>query len=149
MCGPSGSGKSYLARGIKAQDPKNVGYVSRDEIRFSYLRDGDDYFKYETKVFKDFCKEVQRGLLHNRVTIADATFLNPKSRLKLLNRLKGLKEVDVMILYKEASLDECLMNNRKRQGRAFVPEGVIRRQFLQFEKPTEKEYPYAAIFNTI
>lgn len=149
MCAPSGAGKSYIAKKFKAAEPEKVNYISRDEIRFSLLKEGEDYFKHEKEVFKTFCKETQRSLLHYDVTIADATFLTPGSRLKFLNRLRGLKDVDVIVIRVEASLDQCLERNKKRKGRAFVPESVIRRQFIQFMPPTEEEYPYAAITSVV
>ena len=39
----------------------------------------------------------------------------------------------------EASLQECLANNEKREGRARVPKEAILRMYHQFEYPTFSE----------
>ena len=39
----------------------------------------------------------------------------------------------------EASLQECLANNEKREGRARVPKEAILRMYRQFEYPTFSE----------
>ena len=46
MCGPSGCGKTTWAHNfIKEQHETNdIRYVSRDEIRFSLIKEGEEYF---------------------------------------------------------------------------------------------------------
>ena len=55
MMGAPGSGKSYWAEHHVTSVDK---YISRDEIRFSMLEDGDDYFAKEGKVFDNFIKQI-------------------------------------------------------------------------------------------
>ena len=51
MMGISGAGKStWLRHNIK--DGEVI--VSRDQIRFGMLQDGDDYFDHEDEVFETF-----------------------------------------------------------------------------------------------
>ena len=52
LCGPSGCGKSTYAK--KIMENKKMSYVSRDEIRFSIVKDEEDYFSHEKEVFKHF-----------------------------------------------------------------------------------------------
>ena len=50
LCGIPGSGKSTW---IRKQIAENGGvHCSRDEIRFSLLKDGEDYFAHENEVVK-------------------------------------------------------------------------------------------------
>ena len=51
LCGPSGSGKTTWAN---TNDMQDVMYVSRDEVRMRYLKEGEDYFSHEKEVFKTF-----------------------------------------------------------------------------------------------
>lgn len=51
MIGIPGSGKSTWAKANKKE--KDI-YVSRDEVRFSLLQDGDEYFSKEKEVLKEF-----------------------------------------------------------------------------------------------
>ena len=47
MVGCPGSGKSTWAK----KHLPDTYYVSRDEVRFSLLQDGEDYFSHEKEVF--------------------------------------------------------------------------------------------------
>ena len=56
MIGAPVSGKStWVKRQIREDIDK---YVSRDEIRFSLLKEGDAYFKYEDEVFDTFVERI-------------------------------------------------------------------------------------------
>ena len=46
MCGAPGSGKSWFAKNILKTDD-TWQYISRDEIRFSLIKEGEDYFGKE------------------------------------------------------------------------------------------------------
>ena len=50
LCGPSGCGKTTWAEQFMSDD-EDVRYVSRDEIRFSLLKEGEDYFAHEREIF--------------------------------------------------------------------------------------------------
>ena len=52
MCGPAGSGKSTWL--IKQMKPKTDVCISRDNIRFGLLKEGEDYFAHENDV-KEIC----------------------------------------------------------------------------------------------
>lgn len=145
--GIPGSGKSTYINNIIA---KSGGVrVSRDEIRFSMLKDGEDYFAKEKAVFTEFVEQIQELIESGEATIyVDATHLNKISRVKLLNNLDLYKVDSLEAMYFEVSLEECLRRNenRKNKGRTYVPRSVIRRMWTQMEYPTyEEEYEYDVI----
>ena len=114
--------------------------VSRDVIRFNLLSPGDDYFARENEVFDKFVASVQNAFNHANNVYADATHLTEKSRNKLLDRLE-LTNVKIHALYFLTSLDTCLDRNSHRNGRAQVPESVIRRMYFQTTDPKyDKKY---------
>ena len=59
MCGIPGSGKSTYAKTNK--DLKYCKYISRDDIRYSLLKDEDDYFSKEKQVFRTFIAQIKRS----------------------------------------------------------------------------------------
>ena len=131
---------------ISWQDTK---YVSRDEIRFSILNAGEEYFAKEKDVFHKFVHEIQDGINNHENTIADATFLNWASRRKLLRNLHNLDSVNVNVLYFETDLDVCLRRNSQREGRAKVPETVIHNMWESREHPNNDPYHYHIIGEVI
>ena len=90
MCGIPGSGKSTFAKKItEIYEKHNISIetVSRDEIRFSLIKPGEDYFSKEKEVFSIYIENLKKSLNNNNITIADATHLNFASRKKLLTPL--------------------------------------------------------------
>lgn len=139
MCGPSGCGKSTWAQNfIEANE--NVKWVSRDKIRFSLLKDGEDYFAHEKEVFKIFIKSIADGLENGFTVIADATHLNEFARCKLTQTLDMYtKEYEIVYVVFHTDVDTCLARNANRSGRANVPETVIRNMCRDFKAPTVDE----------
>lgn len=135
MCGVPGSGKSYWC---KKNVPAEALYVSRDEVRFSMLEDGDEYFSKENAVFKEFIRRIDEGLAGGRDVYADATHLNFKSRYKTYINLKN-KPDKVMVIFIKVPLDIALARNENRSGRAYVPENVIRNMFDSLTLPGTDE----------
>lgn len=155
MCGPAGSGKStYVTRTIIAEDNLCCAHVSRDLIRFTMLKDGDDYFKYEDLVYKNFISELQQTLKSDvyDCVFADATHLTAKSRTKLLDDIFKDKEIDLLDVsivpaFLDVDTKTCIERNALRDGRKKVPENVIIRMNEQKEFPRydENEYVYQTI----
>lgn len=73
--------------------------------------------------------------------VADATHLNPKSRLKLLANLNINKEkTEVVAVVMKTPLKTCIERNENRKGtRSYVPKGVIKRMYFSFDPPTFEE----------
>jgi predicted kinase len=130
MVGIPGSGKSTFAKTLKGK------YVSRDEVRFKLLQDGDDYFAKEGEVFQKFIYEIEEGLSRCSDVIVDATHLNKGSRYKLLSKVRPERVVAIVM---DTSLDVCLQRNAQRSGRALVPEDVIRDMYQHMTIPNYDE----------
>lgn len=136
MVGPPGSGKSTAAKKMFNQD---AVYVSRDEIRFSMLKEGDDYFTYEDAVLKGFYRRIQKGLDDGFAVVADATHLTEKTRAATVNAIR-LAEGDTLRLGAVVActpLEVALERNAKREGRALVPETAIKNMYRSCTDPRE------------
>ena len=141
LCGPSGAGKSTWARKfIEDHFDDNIHYVSRDEIRFSILKDGEDYFAHEKEVFKKFVGTIGETLIDGFDVIADATHLNEFARRKLTQAL-DMRHIDYNIIYVvfNINVETCIAHNANRNGRSDVPETVIRNMCRDFRAPTMDE----------
>lgn len=139
--GVPASGKTTWVK----QNLPNIPYVSRDEVRFSIIKDDEDYFAHEDEVFEVFIKKIQNFLDTSNKCVADATHLSEKSRNKLLNKL-SLEDTDIIILNFEVPIETLIKRNSQRSGRAYVPKSVIRRMFYQFQPATQNEkYKYKDI----
>lgn len=145
LSGIPGSGKTYWAKNECALS-KNIVYISRDQIRFSMLKDGDEYFSKENLVFKEFIAQANAAIndLNIDEVILDATHLNWVSRRKTLNHL-NLNECEVIIVAFDTPLEECWKRNDKREGRARVPKEVIQRMFYQKTDPNTDPYEYKCV----
>ena len=141
LCGPSGCGKTTWARKY-TEDHANedIRYVSRDEIRFSMLKEGEDYFAHEKEVFKRFVGAIRQTLIDGFDVIADATHLNAFSRRKLTQAI-DMYFTDYQIIYVvfNADVETCIERNSERDGRADVPETVIRNMCRDYRMPAKDE----------
>lgn len=135
--GVPGSGKSTW---IKENKPDAI-IISRDAIRFSLLKDGEDYFSHEDEVLEIFYDKIQRAIDADDdiEVIVDATHLNKKSRDNLFNHL-NIENVDYRKIYFfKVDLNTCIERNNQRSGRALVPVDVIKRMFYGLKLPEENE----------
>ena len=139
MMGAPGSGKSTWIRDNAAAGDI---HVSRDQIRFALVEEGEEYFSREDEVFNIFVETIKYHLKEGGCVWADATHLTHKSRLKLLNAVTaGMTELPHLeIVYIAKDLETCLeQNENRRYTRAFVPRGVVRRMWESIEEPCFKE----------
>ena len=83
LMGAPGSGKSTWIKNHLSLTDK---YVSRDEVRFSMVSEGEEYFSKENQVFKEYVKRINEGL-ENYDVFADATHITAASRNKLLRAI--------------------------------------------------------------
>ena len=138
MVGIPGSGKSTW---INENKGKYDAVISRDRIRFSLLKEGEDYFAREDDVFKLFIWEIRMSLFNRRnggTVFADATHLNKKSRARVLDKVREFAdEIEAVVL--DTDLETAFERNDQREGRAWVKHGIIRRMFFTMEMPEEAE----------
>lgn len=147
MVGIPGSGKSWYAKGLLANQ-ENTMYISRDSIRFKLLEENDEYFSHEDIVFNSFVSLIKEHLYDGENVIADATHLNRKSRMKVLNNL-DLSKIKICMVYMDVPLDICLERNSKREGRAKVPPTIIKNMYKNLTYPDKKEQEYYDTIITI
>lgn len=138
MVGIPGSGKSYFLANNNLIKPYKV--VSRDQIRFSLVKEDEKYFSKEEEVFNKFVKEIKNGLDEGLNVYADATHLNELSRAKLLRALgSSLKDIKVEAIVIRPPFNIIKQQNAQRTGREFVPLSTIRRMNEQFTMPSCEE----------
>ena len=135
MMGVAGAGKSTWIK----QNYPDVVPVSRDAIRFEILDEkGGEYFDHEDEVFNSFIRQIIGSLAVDEVTIADATHLNRKARLKVLSRVRKYAD-EVEVIWIRVPLETALKQNAMRSGRAKVPNDVIKRMYSSIERPEDNE----------
>lgn len=141
MCGLPASGKSTFAQQfIKNSDTR---YVSRDEIRFSMIKEDEKYFSHEKEVFKKFASTIAKTLAGGFDVIADATHLNRISRDKLIRAIdQYITEYTITYIVLETSLETCMKRNALREGRARVPDSVMKSMAENWEDITNSEKSY-------
>ena len=141
MCGIPGSGKSTFCEEYKRVHPY-LKVISRDEIRFFLLKEGDNYFDKEDEVLEKFYSDIRKALEDGFDVIADATHITVKARAATLNAVKDvIKQHNIItkVFWKDIDLATALERNEAREGLAKVPRGVIRRMFYQMEGPSSTE----------
>ena len=138
MCGPPGCGKSTYYR--NSDKLAHCAYVSRDDVRFSIVKEEEDYFSHEKEVFRKFVSLLVTAMRDGYDVVADATHLNEFSRRKLTQAI-DMYTTDYKIIYVvfNVDADTCVARNANRTGRANVPENIIRNMCRDFRTPTKDE----------
>lgn len=139
MCGVPGSGKSTF---VKQHMEIHDEWVSRDKVRFSLVREDEEYFSHEDDVFDTFINWINQALENPEIenVFVDATHLNDKSRYKTVSKIKKDNIEELNCICMVVPLMTCLERNEGREGRTKVPRSVIRRMFYSYEHPTTNEY---------
>ena len=141
IIGVPGSGKSTFIRDYVTYYKENntkVAAISRDDIRFSLLKEGEEYFSHEKEVYKILWESINSALSEGKSVFVDQTSLTKASRRWLLDHVTGYDKV--FAIWIDEKLDTCLERNEFRKGtKRYVPRGIIRRMFVQFEMPSIDE----------
>jgi predicted kinase len=140
MVGIPASGKSTFIATHDNFFNEQKAVVSRDAVRFSMIKEEDEYFSREKEVFNEFIRQIKVSLEENFDTIVDATHINVGSRSKLLRALgDSLKNIEINAIVIRTPLDIALVRNSKREGLSLVPESAIRDMYFHFTIPTIDE----------
>ena len=135
MCGVPGAGKTTF---IEKNAEKEDVVITRDAIRLSLLKEGENYFSHEKEVRKLVWDKATEALRNGHDVIVDQTSLTVGSRRIALQNIKGYDKV--ILVWIDEDLDTCLERNELRKGTsAYVPRGVIRRMYYHFDEPTLEE----------
>ena len=135
MCGPSGCGKSTVAQAY-AKQPNTV-ILSSDKIRGELY--GDETIQDNpAQVFEIMRQRTHEALNNGQSVVYDATNLNSRKRITLLNELKR-RHPDVRTELGIVATDPriCIENQYKRSRN--VPEYVVEKQVKSFQMPTLQE----------
>lgn len=138
-CGVPGSGKTTFLNEMAHPSEK---IISRDDIRFSILKPGEEYFSHEKEVYTKFINSIVTNIKSGFNVYADATHLNEKSRYKLVHALKnrGCKPSEINAIYFNVPLDVCKERNNNRKGtKTYVPEEQLIQMYGAFVYPHKYE----------
>lgn len=137
LCGIPGSGKSTWAKDFIANNDAIL--ISRDFIRFSFLKEGEDYFSHEKEVTECFYNMVHKVLETGEYdyVIADATHNTGRSRSNALMGIEPhlIEGVEIIPVYFNIPVEVCKERNAQREGRSRVPNEVIDRMARQRSVP--------------
>lgn len=136
LVGIPGSGKSTWAKEFLEDSRKGI-IISRDAIRFSMLKDTDNYFRYEREVFAEYINQLNTSLHNDEYdwVIADATHISAASRQKLFNNLEVPENVQVVYAVFTTALNTCIERNKNRTGRSHVPTTAIVNMYNTMSDP--------------
>lgn len=144
MVGLPGSGKSTYLQNYTRHDE----VVSRDAVRFSLVKEDEDYFSREPEVYREFVGTIANLLRANFNVYADATHFTKKARKRLIQQIKdaGIEPRKIVAIEMDTPLIMCLFNNAKRTGRERVPDDVIQDMAIKYEAPTLDEKYLDAVY---
>lgn len=140
LMGIPGCGKSTYAQTLLEQN-KDYEYVSRDEVRYEYVKDQEHYFDREGEVYREYCNRITMYLQRGKTVIADATHLNESSRRKLMNTI-GVKPDKVYLIFIDTPFETCVERNNQREGIRKVPMQHMYRMKRTVKLPLAGKEPY-------
>ena len=129
LVGLPASGKSTLAQNIAKEQNANIH--SSDEIRKELSGDINNQ-DINKLVFKTLHKRIKEDLQNGKNCIYDATNISYKRRMAFLQELNKIpcKKICVLVA---TTYKDCLDRNAQRDRK--VPEGVIKRMYMNFNTP--------------
>lgn len=146
LVGIPGSGKSTWAQEIIECELEPYGItsaiISRDDVRFSMLKDGEDYFKHEKEVFEEFIRQINESIaLGINYVFIDATHINEASRKKVLKRLIVDPKTRLDFVEIRCDVNTALERNRQREGLRQVPDSAIISMEKRRTSPIDDHHP--------
>lgn len=134
LSGPPASGKSTW---VRSRLTKGSEWISRDNVRFSIVKEDEEYFSHEDEVFDTFIAYINQSLEDPDIhTIyIDATHLNKRARHKVLSRIRKRNISELNCVCFRVPLSVCQERNALREGRARVPAAAIENMFKSYTYP--------------
>jgi tRNA uridine 5-carbamoylmethylation protein Kti12 len=142
LCGIPTSGKSSYVKRLKdLVDYNDAVILSTDNyieqqaqrLGLTYNQVFDDVIENATRNLElEFNMAKEKG----KNIIWDQTNLTVKTRRKKISKVPSYYRRGVV--YFKVSLEEALERNKTREGK-FIPEGILKRMYNQFEIPTLDE----------
>lgn len=126
MVGLPGSGKTTVSKNLSKE--YNAIVISTDDLREELLGDVQDQSS-NVLIFQEAIRRIIENLKDKNV-IFDATNINYKKRMSILQQLKNVRKIAVLVL---APIDECLERNNNRDRK--VPTDVLDRMAQNFYVP--------------
>ena len=133
MIGLPGVGKDYLINSVLKYAYPNAVILSSDDIRAEIFNDVNDQ-KHNGEVFAIMKKRTLDALNSGHDVIYNATNINAKKRIALLNELPKCRKIAYLML---ADIDLVFHNNAIRTRN--VPEDVIYKMYKSFQMPHPSE----------
>lgn len=122
LSSPSGSGKTYLAK------------ILAERYRAEYLSFDD----MKLRSHSDMTVKITQYLNEGKNVIADSLYDRVTQREELLQAVSKYSCRKVLY-HLTTSLEECLLRNARREGKARLPDWVIESIYKTFENPTLSE----------
>ena len=137
MCGVPGSGKTYFAKHVLADNPfRSRVYISSDDIREEICGDAADQSK-NSEVFAIFYERAYEAAQNGDDVILDATFLTAKARKKCRARFKNLN-CRFIAVQMNTPMEKARRRNEERDR--IVPEYVMDSMIERFEPVSKYEH---------
>lgn len=127
--GPSGSGKSYVAKEFLARFKKHVIRVNRDSLRNMLIHRWSH--QSEKFIIQAEIELAKLALGLGKSVIIDDTNLTDKHVAIWDTLARGYNNLTFIHVKFNADLDSCIYNDNRRIGKEHVTRPVIERQFLK------------------
>ena len=138
LSGIPASGKSSW---VRSRLEPGAEWISRDNVRFAFLKDDEEYFAHEDEVFDTFINYINQTLENDNIhTIyIDATHINKRSRNKTLSKVRKENIAELNCVCFTTPLEICIARNHLREGRAKVPQHAIENMYRACVAPVAAE----------
>jgi len=141
LCGLPASGKSTLSKELAIQE--NAIIVSSDEMRKELFGDVNNQ-ENNAILFEKLHERINKLLSEGRNVIYDATNINRKRRMNLINNV--LKADEYVAYYMNTTFEECILRDSERDRQ--VGYDVINRMYKTLHIPTKLEGWDKVVFYT-
>ena len=138
MRGLPGSGKSTYAKNLLAENPNAYKRINRDDLRMmfdnGYGSNGNEKFIRQVRDML-ITKALESGkhVIVDDTNLSDRTVARIRQLVEEFNT-KNKENVQIEIKEMETTLEQCIENDSKREGKAKVGEQVIRKMYREFIK---------------